>query len=39
VAQLAFLIHPELVPDPGLPYVECVAQRVPPVATFVADQL
>jgi len=38
VAQLAFLIHPELVADPGLPYVECVAQLVPPVATFVADQ-
>jgi len=38
VAQLAFLIHPELVPDPGLPYVECVAQRVPPVTTCVADQ-
>jgi iron complex transport system substrate-binding protein len=38
VAQLAFLIHPELVADPGLPYVECIAQRVPPVATFVADQ-
>jgi iron complex transport system substrate-binding protein len=38
VAQLAFLIHPEFVADPGLPYVECIAQRVPPVATFVADQ-
>src|SRR3989442_7482582 len=25
VAQLAFLIHPELVADPGLPYVELVA--------------
>ena len=38
VAQLAFLIQPELVPDPGLPYLECVAQRVPPVTTFVTDQ-
>jgi iron complex transport system substrate-binding protein len=26
VAQLGFLIHPELVPDPGLPYLELVAQ-------------
>jgi iron complex transport system substrate-binding protein len=25
VAQLAFLIHPELVADPGLPYVELAA--------------
>ncbi len=29
VAQLAFLIHPELVDDPGLPYVELAARRVP----------
>jgi iron complex transport system substrate-binding protein len=27
VAQLAFLIHPELVADPGLPYVECRGVR------------
>jgi iron complex transport system substrate-binding protein len=27
VAQLAFLIHPELVDDPGLPYVELGATR------------
>jgi len=26
VAQLAFLVHPDLVDDPGLPYVELVAQ-------------
>jgi iron complex transport system substrate-binding protein len=26
VAQLGFLIHPELVPDPRLPYLELVAQ-------------
>ncbi len=37
VAQLAFLIHPELVADPGLPYVELVATRVTAAATFVAD--
>jgi iron complex transport system substrate-binding protein len=24
VAQLAFLIHPDLVPDPGLPYVDLI---------------
>ena len=29
VAQLAFLIHPELVADPGLPYVELVGLRQP----------
>jgi iron complex transport system substrate-binding protein len=28
VAQLAFLIHPELVADPGLPYVELAPGRV-----------
>src|SRR5947199_440221 len=29
IAQLAFLIHPDLVDDPGLPYVE-LATRTPP---------
>jgi iron complex transport system substrate-binding protein len=29
VAQLAFLIHPELVDDPGLPYIELPPQRAP----------
>jgi iron complex transport system substrate-binding protein len=29
VAQLAFLIHPNLVDDPGLPYVEVTTQLVP----------
>jgi iron complex transport system substrate-binding protein len=28
VAQLAFLIHPELVDDPGLPYIELAARAV-----------
>lgn len=37
VAQLAFLIHPELVSDPGPPYIELVAQRVGPMATFVTN--
>src|ERR687887_2778867 len=32
VAQLAFLIHPELVDDPGLPYVELVSRDGEPVA-------
>jgi iron complex transport system substrate-binding protein len=38
VAQLAFLIHPELVADPGLPYIELVADKQGPVATSVAAQ-
>jgi iron complex transport system substrate-binding protein len=29
VAQLAFLIHPDLVDDPGLPYIELATQLVP----------
>ncbi len=37
VAQLAFLIHPGLVADPGLPYVELVAPPVTAAATFVVD--
>jgi len=37
VAQLAFLIHPGLIDDPGLPYVELALQGVGPTATFVAD--
>jgi iron complex transport system substrate-binding protein len=38
VAQLAFLIHPELVADPGLPYVELAPDRVRRMATSVADE-
>jgi iron complex transport system substrate-binding protein len=38
VAQLAFLIHPELVADPGLPYIELVADKQGPMATSVAAQ-
>jgi hypothetical protein len=38
VAQLAFLIHPDLIDDPGLPYVELAAQAVGPTATVVADR-
>jgi iron complex transport system substrate-binding protein len=34
VAQLAFLIHPELVDDPGLPYVELAPQ---PASATVAE--
>jgi iron complex transport system substrate-binding protein len=37
VAQLAFLIQPELVADPGLPYLELAAGSVRPMATSVAD--
>jgi iron complex transport system substrate-binding protein len=37
VAQLAFLIHPELVADPGLPYVELAPGRVRRMAGSVAD--
>jgi iron complex transport system substrate-binding protein len=37
VAQLAFLIHPGLVTDPGLPYVELAASRVRGIATSVTD--
>jgi iron complex transport system substrate-binding protein len=32
VAQLAFLIHPELVADPGLPYIELSTRRADPAA-------
>jgi iron complex transport system substrate-binding protein len=38
VAQLGFLIHPELVSDPGLPYVELDGNRARPVATTVSDE-
>ena len=38
VAQLGFLIHPELVTDPGLPYVELSAGRLPRMASSVADE-
>jgi iron complex transport system substrate-binding protein len=38
VAQLAFLIHPELVDDPGLPYVEVAARPANATATSVADR-
>jgi iron complex transport system substrate-binding protein len=38
VAQLAFLIHPELVADPGLPYIELFARQADPAATVVATQ-
>jgi iron complex transport system substrate-binding protein len=37
VAQLAFLIHPHHIDDPGLPYVELAAQGVGPSAMFVAE--
>jgi iron complex transport system substrate-binding protein len=37
VAQLAFLIHPELVADPGLPYVELATGGVRQTARSVAD--
>jgi iron complex transport system substrate-binding protein len=30
VSQLAFLFHPDVVPDPGLPWIEVPAQAVPP---------
>jgi iron complex transport system substrate-binding protein len=36
VAQLAFLIHPELVDDPGLPYVE-LATPTPPAPAILDD--
>jgi iron complex transport system substrate-binding protein len=32
IAQLAFLIHPDLVDDPGLPYVELATPTPPPPA-------
>jgi hypothetical protein len=35
VAQLAFLIHPDLIDDPGLPYVELVEGGL--AATLVAN--
>src|SRR5512132_4115998 len=38
VAQLAFLIHPELVADPGFPYIELVADKQGPLATSVSAQ-
>jgi iron complex transport system substrate-binding protein len=37
VAQLAFLIHPELVADPGLPYIELAPGRLRQMATSVPD--
>jgi iron complex transport system substrate-binding protein len=37
VAQLAFLIRPELAADPGLPYLELAAGSVRPMAASVAD--
>jgi iron complex transport system substrate-binding protein len=36
VAQLAFLIHPELVPDPGLPYVELTPAHLRRMPTSIA---
>ena len=36
VAQLAFLIHPDLVDDPGLPYVE-LATPTPPAPAILDD--
>src|SRR5262245_23504394 len=36
IAQLAFLIHPDLVDDPGLPYVE-LATPTPPARAIVDD--
>src|SRR5262245_2661777 len=36
IAQLAFLIHPALVDDPGLPYVE-LATPTPPARAIVDD--
>jgi iron complex transport system substrate-binding protein len=36
IAQLAFLIHPGLVDDPGLPYVE-LATSTPPARAIVDD--
>jgi iron complex transport system substrate-binding protein len=36
IAQLAFLIHPGLVDDPGLPYVE-LATPTPPARAIVGD--
>jgi iron complex transport system substrate-binding protein len=32
IAQLAFLIHPDLVDDPGLPYIELTSPTPPPPA-------
>jgi iron complex transport system substrate-binding protein len=37
MAQLAFLIHPELVADPGLPYIELAPGRLRQMATSVPD--
>lgn len=39
VAQLAFLIHPELIDDPGLPYVELAPRAVGALATSIGDHL
>ena len=36
IAQLAFLIHPDLVDDPGLPYVE-LATPTPPAPAILGD--
>jgi iron complex transport system substrate-binding protein len=38
VAQLASLIHPELVSDPGLPYIELAASRVWAMPASVTDE-
>ena len=37
IAQLAFLIHPDLVDDPGLPYVELATPT--PTATAILDDV
>jgi iron complex transport system substrate-binding protein len=37
VAQLAFLIHPDLVGDPGLPYIEIETRPVAATAAFNAN--
>ena len=37
VAQLAFLIHPDLVDDPGLPYVDLATPTAP--ATAILDDI
>jgi iron complex transport system substrate-binding protein len=30
ISQLAFLLHPDAVPDPGLPWIEVPAEAIPP---------
>lgn len=37
VAQLAFLIHPDLVGDPGLPYIEIETRPVAATTAFTAN--